>query len=170
MIRHLLLILAPLVLSACGPLSGPITVPLCPDQQKIIDQSWNNMLTPADRLDRELLFDVVAAGSFYQLGVDRLHMRSEKSYSHGQVIMEIDCDRASPQTDQFTITILDDRAQTIRRERYSRQEIEDRMKDLFESPVTPKDNPESPEQAQRRQERERHQQRIAAATQPASIK
>jgi hypothetical protein len=171
MTRRMLTILTPLLLSGCGPLTAPLTLPLCPEQQKIIDESWNNMLAPADRLDRELLFDVVAAGSLYQLGVDRLHLRSEKNYNHGQVIMEIDCDRASPNTDQFTITILDERAQTIRRERYSREEIEERLKALYESPLAEqKDKPESPEQAQRRLEREKHQQRIAAATQPASVR
>ena len=170
MTRRILTILTPLLLSGCGPLTAPLTLPLCPDQQKIVDQSWNNMLAPADRLDRELLFDVVAAGSLYQLGVDRLHLRSEKNYNHGRVIMEIDCDRASPNTDQFTITILDERAQTMRRERYTRQEIEERMRDLCEVSITQKDKPESPEQAQRRLEREKHHQRIAAATQPASVR
>lgn len=39
--------------------------------------------------------------------------------------MEIDCDRANPDVDQFTITVLDERGRTTRRERYTRAEIEE---------------------------------------------
>ena len=61
----------------------------------------------------------------YAIGVDRMHMTSEKHFTGGTAVMEIDCNRANPDTDQFTITVLDERGRTTRRERYSRAEVEE---------------------------------------------
>jgi hypothetical protein len=63
----------------------------------------------------------------FQLGVDRLHLVSEKYLEHGKVLMEIDGDRASPETDQFAVQVVDERGRTLLRERYSRQEIHGHM-------------------------------------------
>ncbi len=105
------------LLTGCGPLFTPMTSRLTPDDQRQIDAIWDNMLTPVNRLDRQTLLDATIVGWLYQLGVDRLRLVSEKFLTHGKVVMEIDCDRASPDSDEFIVTVLDDRGQTLRRER-----------------------------------------------------
>src|SRR5882757_8907737 len=129
--RHLWIVVAALGFCGCGPMLRPMTVRLETDQQRMVDQMWDNMLTPADRLDRELLLDVVCEYALFQIGVDRLHMVAEKQSERGRVVMEIDCDGRSPGSDQFTVTLLDERGRTVRRERYARSEIEARA-----APVT----------------------------------
>jgi hypothetical protein len=144
---------------------SPLTVRLDVDQQKMVDGMWNNMLTPTDRLDRELLLDVLCQSWLFQIGVDRLHLTSEKAYDRGRVVMEIDCDRANPTADQLTVTLLDDRGRTVRRERYTRPEIDERVALLQNAPTT---RPATSEENEIRQsERERRLERIQAATQPA---
>jgi hypothetical protein len=164
--RHLWVLVAALGFCGCGPLMGPMTVRLKEDQQKVIDGMWNNMLTPADRLDRELLLDVVCEYWLFQLGVDRLHMVAEKQYERGRVVMEIDCDGRSPGSDQFTVTLLDERGRTVRRERYGREEIEARTAPVTEEEAklaTELSEEDKARQAERRA-------RIAAATQPAVVR
>src|SRR6266571_3507808 len=73
-------IAASLFAAGCGPMISPLTVRLDADQQKMVDGMWNNMLTPTDRLDRELLLDVLCQSWLFQIGVDRLHLTSEKGY------------------------------------------------------------------------------------------
>ena len=109
-----------------GPMMGPLTVRLKPEEQAQVDSVWENMLTPVDRVERDVLLDVVCEGWMFQVGVDRLRLVSEKAYAHGRVVMEIDCDRANPEADQFSLTVLDKRGRTVRRERYG-GEIEERI-------------------------------------------
>jgi hypothetical protein len=155
-----------------------MTFPLEPDAQRQVDATWANMLTPVDRLDRDLLLDVVVTSYLYQLGVDTLHLTATKHLDEaGRIVtMAIDCDRASPATDQFTITIADGKGRTLRRERYTRADIEEcgqRNTDPRIPPVTkdgsPPPAPDFPEAQQRRQAYERRQERIRASTQPARI-
>ncbi|HWE94285.1 MAG TPA: hypothetical protein VG269_10000 [Tepidisphaeraceae bacterium] len=195
-LRHLMCCAAipAFILAGCGPMLMPMTVPLGEEDQRHVDGMWNNMLTPVNRLDRQALFDTVMMNWLFQLGVDRLHLVSEKYLTHGKVVMEIDCDRMSPAADQFTLTVLDDRGKTLRRERYSRQDVEDTYKALsaetcpVEAMTTPSatqpatqpaaghaalgpaDRPETPEQRQHRIERERRMNAVEAATQPAALK
>jgi len=86
----------------------------------------------------------------------------------------IDCDRACPPSDQFTFTLLDERGKTLRRERYNRPEIEERVafihpdRNAFNhyGPTTlPSEDPAHTEA--RRREIECRMERIRAATQPA---
>ncbi|MDB5323365.1 MAG: hypothetical protein JWN40_4996 [Phycisphaerales bacterium] len=164
--RHLWVLVAVLGFCGCGPLMGPMTVRLKEDQQKVIDGMWNNMLTPADRLDRELLLDVVCEYWLFQLGVDRLHMVAEKQYERGRVVMEIDCDGRSPGSDQFTVTLLDERGRTVRRERYGREEIEART-----TPVTEEEAKRATELSEEDKARQAERRaRILAATQPAVVR
>jgi hypothetical protein len=151
----------------CGPLMRPMTIRLEADQQRMVDQMWNNMLTPADRLDRELLLDVVCVYALFQVGVDRLHMVAEKQYERGRVVMEIDCDGRSPGSDQFTVTLLDERGRTVRRERYGRSEIEA----LTEPPITESQRKAAPERTEEEEaKRAQRRARIEAATQPAVVR
>ena len=41
---------AVLGLVGCGPMMGPLTVPLKPEEQAQVDSAWENMLTPVDRV------------------------------------------------------------------------------------------------------------------------
>jgi hypothetical protein len=109
----------------------PMSLRLSDEDQQKIDAVWNNMLTPVNRVEHETLLDVTVSNWLYQWGVDRLHFVSEKYLPSGKVVMEIDCDRANPAADQFTITVLNDRGQTIRRERYSRAEVDESAKMLW---------------------------------------
>jgi hypothetical protein len=160
------MLLAALGFCGCGPMLRPMTVRLEADQQRMVDRMWENMLTPADRLDRELLLDVVCEYALYQVGVDRLHMVAEKQYERGRVVMEIDCDGRSPGSDQFTVTLLDERGRTVRRERYGRSEIEARAEPLMETERRAAAEA-SGEQKTKLVERRA---RIEAATQPAVVR
>jgi hypothetical protein len=104
--------------------------------------------------------------ALYQVGVDRLHMVAEKQYERGRVVMEIDCDGRSPAADQFTVTLLDERGRTVRRERYGREEIEARA-----APVTEAERRAAAERSEEDQARQAERRaRIEAATQPAVVR
>ncbi len=115
-------------LTGCGALTSPMLPRLDHDHQRQVDQMWENMIG-CKRVDREALLDATNAYWLYALGVDRMHMTSEKHFDGGVALMEIDCDRGSPDADQYTITFRDEHGKTWRRERYSRAEVEesDRM-------------------------------------------
>ncbi len=123
--RALRLVILALALPGCGPLFSPMLPKLGPEDQKVVDQMWDNMLTPVQRVDRTTLLDANIGYWMYAIGVDRLRMTSEKYFNGGKAIMEIECDRANPDIDQFTITVLDDRGRTVRRERYTRSDVDD---------------------------------------------
>src|SRR3954470_11170730 len=115
LLRHLwvfVAILVGLIASGCGPMFLPMNLRLDEEQQKQIDAVWDNMLTPVNRVEHETLLDVTVSFWLYQWGVDRMHLVSEKYFAGGKVVMEIDCERASPASDQFTITVLNERGQT----------------------------------------------------------
>lgn len=95
------------------------------EDQQHVDQMWDNLLTPIQRVDRPTLLDANIAYWMFTIGVDRMNMKCEKYFSGGTVVMEIDCDRANADVDQFTITVLDQRGRTVRRERYSRADVEE---------------------------------------------
>jgi hypothetical protein len=105
----------------------------------------------------------------FQVGVDRLRLVSEKAYAHGRVVMEIDCDRANPEADQFSLTVLDERGRTVRRERYGRQEIEERIELMRTSFPEPKDG-EVQVADPRRAEVLRRRELMQAATRPAVVR
>lgn len=96
-------------LTGCGPLFTPMTARLTPEDQRRIDVTWDNMLTPVGRPDRQTLLDTLIVFWLYQVGVDHFHLISEKYLTHGKVVMEVNCDRASPELDEFVVAVLDDR-------------------------------------------------------------
>jgi hypothetical protein len=132
----MLLCLSVVLISGCGPMMLPMTVRLREEDQKTFDGMWDNILTPVNRVDHQTLLDTVVVYMMFHLGVDRLHLVSEKYLTHGKVVMEIDCDRTSPLSDQFTITVVDDRGRTLRKERYSREDVEESSKALTSWPTT----------------------------------
>src|SRR5947209_8956434 len=121
-----------LACGGCGPLFLPMTPRLNDADQHMVDRMWVNMLTPVGRVDHQVLLDTIVAGMMYQVGTDRLQMTVQKNLREGKVVMVVDCDRANPAADEFTVTVLDARGRTQRRERYSRQEVEECAKILWD--------------------------------------
>lgn len=157
-----------LALTACqGPMTVPAVQRLAPDQQEEINRDWNNMLKPSDRLDRGLLLDVVMYYQLHQMGVDRLHLESQKDYAGGTVVMTIDYVRASdPTNDRFTLEIKDPSGQSLRKETYSGEEVLSQFKALGTTTTRPDGRPTEDEVAREMWVEARLRQ-IAAATQPA---
>jgi hypothetical protein len=162
----ILFIVAAASLGGCGPMAMPMTVRLDEQQQREVDQMWSSMLTPSDRLDRDLLLDVILSYQMFQVGVDRLHLTAEKRFAGGLAVMEIDCDRAGPpELDHFAITVVDRQGRMLRHEYYTRPEVEARIRDMAEAVISAPDNEQ--QQAQRRREVEGRMRRVEAATQPS---
>lgn len=173
--RNALLILILGVLGCEGPLTVPVVERLEPEDQKAVDESWLNMLSPPQRLDRSLLLDTVLTNHFHQRGVDRLNLTSEKDVWGGRVIMTVYYDKAHPAFDSFTVAYIDAHGQECRRERYTFEEVKGRVPVLV-GPVTepgtpPASTPEEIEQQRKTQEEMANwlarQILIRAATRPA---
>ena len=127
----------------CGPIkSGPLPSPLLDDEQRTVDESWERAMTPIDRLEREPLLDALIITEGYQLGVDRLHLRSEKDFSGGVVVMEIHITRKRPVDDRFEVTVLDKNGKILREFMYSREEVERVHRELRQSKYACKDSTE----------------------------
>lgn len=123
--------LTALVLSGCGPMgSGPMPPRLDADSQKQIDDGWEKALNPPDQLDRQALLDAMVVTQAYQAGVDRLSFHSEKKYSGGTVIMEIQFDRAKPAEDRFEVRVVAKDGRVLRQLTYNRTEVETTYQDL----------------------------------------
>jgi len=177
--------------AGCGPMFAPMSVHLDEEEQRQVDGVWENVMTPVDRVGREALLDTLMTYWLFQMGVDRLRLVSEKYLSHGKVVMEVDCARATPESDQFTVTVLDERGRTVRRERYTRRDVEESVQALWSvdsvwgrqlvSATQPSSAPASParrispagpndgEQERLRAERERRARAVLAATRPARV-
>ncbi len=106
---------------------------VAPDEQKAIDEAWDNLFTPPRRTDRLLLLDAVVLHQLHQSGVDRLEMISEKRVRDGRVVMRVHFDREHPERDEFTITLSDHRGRPQRRERDPRNDVDGRVQFLFDA-------------------------------------
>lgn len=168
--RVTLISLCLLTVAGCGPLMRPMVDRLDDQTQARVDDTWDNMFSPVDRLDRTLLLDVILVGQLHQYGVDRLHMVSEKYVGDGLVVMEVSFDRAVPEADEFVVAYVDGDGYEIRRESYTREDIEDRIAFLFAPPVDTEDWP--PEERERHEalelEREARRAEISAILSPMS--
>jgi hypothetical protein len=118
-------------LSGCGPMQLPMPVRLDADGQKAIDESWDKVLSPVDRLDHESLLDLFLCTQAYQTGVDKLVFRSEKKVAVGLVVMEIVYDRLKPDEDRFEMKVYDPKQHLLRHEVYGRKQVEDAYRALF---------------------------------------
>lgn len=127
--------------AGCGPLSQPMVVRLPPEKQAEADSAWQNMFDPPDRLDRTLLLDVLIANQYYQMGVDRLAMTSEKDIPSGRIVMAVSYDRHKPEYDAFAITYYGHGGRQMRREVFTRVDVERRMSFLFN--LKPTENPDA---------------------------
>ncbi len=120
------------VIAGChGPLAVPMVSRLAPQEQEQVEQSWDNMLMPPDRLDRTLLLDTIIVLELHTRGVDRLRMTSEKFIDGAMVRMEVIFDRDTPESDAFVLSIFDDDGNELRYESYSPDEITCRVNELF---------------------------------------
>jgi hypothetical protein len=124
-----------------GPLTLPVVERLEPEGQNTVDQSWLNMLSPPERLERSLLLDVLVTNYFYERGVDRLNLTSEKDVWGGRVVMTVYYDRAHPTFDNFTVAYIDAQGHERRRERYTFEEVKDRAAGLFAPTSEPSTRP-----------------------------
>ncbi|HEX8913509.1 MAG TPA: hypothetical protein VF796_14210, partial [Humisphaera sp.] len=122
--------------AGCGPLTVPAVQRLPPDEQATVDASWDNLLAPPDRLDRETLLDVLVYFQLFRAGVDRLTMRSEKSFAGGRAVMTVRFDRADPSADAFAVDVYDRADRLVRSERYASEEVFDRVRALAETGPT----------------------------------
>lgn len=123
-----------LAFAGCGPLQTPMPPRLDTEAQKDVDASWDKAFAPIGRFDHQGLLDVMVGVQAYQMGVDSLEFRSEKSIAGGKVVMEIHFDRAKPESDRFDVTLLDGTGKLLRSERFSRKEVEETYRELFTNP------------------------------------
>ncbi len=113
-----------LAAGGCRPLISPMPARLDNEDQKSINESWEKALVPIDRFDNQALLDLLLTTKAYQIGVDKLEFRSEKSYSGGTVVMEIRYDRLSPERDRFEVKVLNPEGRILRQESYDRKQID----------------------------------------------
>lgn len=161
------------IIGACGPMTKPMVDRLEDKHQAAVDEAWENMLSPVDRLDRMLLLDTVIASGMFQLGVDRLHLVSEKALSAGVVCMEILYDRDDLDSAVFSIAYADPTGRVLRREEYGRDEVNDRF-ELLSGLAEARCDPDETVEARRERraalaaERKARMEEIRAATHPAN--
>ena len=155
-------------------MTKPMVSRIEPERPKEVDNSWENMFTPPDRLDDLLLLDVILANRFYETGVDRLEMTSQKRVKDGWVTMEVGFDREHPELDEFVVTLVNGKGIELRRERYTREEVDARFEFLSLAKggvvVTPagEDVQQTPEALEaRRVEVQARLEELCAATRPA---
>lgn len=122
-----------------GPLGVPMVSRLGPQEQEQVEQSWDNMLMPGDRLDRTLLLDTIIVFELHTRGVDRLRMTSEKFIDGAMVRMKVIFDRNNPEGDAFVLSFFGDDGNELRYESYSPDEITHRINELFGSKMTSDD-------------------------------
>ena len=120
------------LLSGCGPLQSPMPPRLDDEDQKSINESWEKVLTPVDRYDDQSLLDIFTGTQAYEVGVDKLDFRSEKSFSGGVVVMEVHFDRLTPEKDRFDVKILNREGGVLRQASYTRKQVETTNHQLIE--------------------------------------
>jgi hypothetical protein len=164
--RKLLLVIPALALVSlvgCGPMgSGPLPPRLEPEEQKKIDDAWNNALAPVDHLDRQATLDALVVSQAYQAGVDKLEFRSEKKFAGGLVVMEIHFDRQKPDGDRFVMTVRDPAGKDLRQLVFTRAEVETTYRELNDPKYTKDVQNGMPLQPDQAKKREEVQKRLAA--------
>lgn len=164
--------LVALLVGCTGVLSTPMVVRLDQEQQAKVDDAWVNMFSPPSRLDRGLLLDTLVTRQMHHLGVDELRFVSKKRVGDALVVMEVDFNRLEPDFDAYTVTYVNAPGMEARRERYTFDEIRERMQFLAASHFVVEDEKLTDEQRQqlaleRQASREARMKEIEAATQPA---
>lgn len=153
-------------LAGCGPLNTPLPERLADDKQKEVSDVWERALSPVDGQDRQTWLDLMVGAKVYQHGVDKLELRSEKRWAGGTVVMEVRYDRAKPDDDRFTLTVLDPAGKVLRAERYNRTEVDRTVKEFTENQSEPQPN-DPPEVVARRAALEARMKKLDAMLKPA---
>lgn len=166
--RFVLTAICLFVVGCRGPLTKPMVDRLGEETQQKVDDAWANMFAPPDRLDRILMLDVILSGQLHQFGVDYLRLVSEKHVGEGLVVMEVRYDREDPMFDEFTVAYLDREGYEVRRERFTREEVEERIDFLFTNEIVTEDmDSELREEIERRiAEKEARHEEIQAVLAP----
>jgi len=128
-----------LITRSMGCVSGPLPVPMVerlPEKEQLdVDSAWSNMLAPPERLDREVLLDVLLAYSFHHTGVDTVGFISTKRVNDGEVSMQVFFDRHHPETDSYILSFKDANGTLRRFERYTPDEVKARYQACFNMPL-----------------------------------
>lgn len=131
-----------LIIAACsGPMLFPMVDRLDELQQLEVERNWKNLVDAGADLDRQGWLDVMVSTFAFQRGVDRLEFHSEKEIDDRLVVMEVRYDRAQPQKDAFDITIFDEERKILRKESYSREDVEEVILAMYRAVGTPKSPP-----------------------------
>lgn len=131
-----------ITVAGCGPLSVPMATRPNAERQEKIDRAWDRALSPVSKLTRQEWLDLFVGAQAYQYGVDKLHLRSEKAFSDGRVVMEVSYDRARPQADRFEVRVYNDKGKLLREEKFTRQDVKSTVSDLFPPKTRPADEKE----------------------------
>jgi hypothetical protein len=122
-----------LIVAGCHPRS-PLPDRHGDETQQKFDAVWNRAFTPADKLNRQDLLDVLVGLDAIREGVDVFAMRAEKRLADGKVVLLLAFDRAKPDDDRFEVTVFDAAGVAVRHERYTRDEMEEATRALHQVP------------------------------------
>src|SRR5688500_7980309 len=104
--RQLIVVLVAAVMG-CGPMTVPAVRRVTAEEQKMVDQAWENMLSPRERLGRRTLLDCLILMRMHEHGIDRLRLESEKELAAGRVVMEVYFDRKDEAADRMVVSVYD---------------------------------------------------------------
>lgn len=158
--------LCALALAGCGHPASPLPPRTDAGTQKLIDDAWDQAMDPPTKLGRSELLDVLVGTQAYQHGVDTFALRAEKRFAGGRVVMEIAFDRSQPDDDRFEVSVFDDTGKPLRKERFTRDEVEEAYAALCVPPPQPGNAPEQPALAARRAEYEARWKKITEVFPP----
>lgn len=122
-----------LAIAACGPIIVPMGRQLTPDEQQLVDESWQRALTADDDLGRQGWLDLMVGTLAFEHGVDRFQFKSEKQVDDRLVVMEVRFDRAKPDEDAFEVTVFDGERKILRKERYNRADVEESIAVMYDT-------------------------------------
>lgn len=125
-----------LIIASCGPLQVPMGRQLDQNQQAAVDAGWQRALEFDDELGRQGWLDMMVGTLAFEHGVDRFHFKSEKEVGARLVVMEVWFDRSKPDDDAFEITVFDDERKIVRKERYTRSDVEESIAVMYQQPET----------------------------------
>ena len=135
--------LCALALAGCHPRS-PLPDRHGAETQQKLDHLWNRAFTPAEKLNRQDLLDVLVGTDAVREGVDVFALRAEKRLADGKVVLLFAFDRAKPDDDRFEVTVFDAAGRQVRPERYTRDELEATHRALQRLPQKADGVPDNP--------------------------
>ncbi|MGD8454176.1 MAG: hypothetical protein PVJ57_20370 [Phycisphaerae bacterium] len=124
-----------------GPLGVPMVDRLDEERQAQVDDAWLNVFMASDQVERTLLLDAILCGQLHHRGVDTLHLVSEKHVGDGLVLMEVHFQQDNPDADEFAITFFDAAGWPLRRERFTREDVQARVSFFCQAAMQVEDAP-----------------------------